>query len=275
MPRNVLWLELPLILSILIVVELGEVLRELRTDVVLDWFVSIAPLIWINASVLVLYAFLRLYRNPGLVPPQPGTSPLRGGSFLVPNFRAIKEGGRSFRRFWLGASIAYAIVFALLQGMIVVDPSGSIDPVSTVLDSPVGYGPGFVWAPTVTFGIVLRPFSIATALALSLLSGVVVALSIRLFAASRRSVAAVPGPLIGFAVACPACFGAPISGLFLAYLAPLASMGGMSAASAFSRMLVISTALLIVTLLLLWVVLSLLSRIAAWDTSGAVQRTPR
>jgi hypothetical protein len=39
-------------------------------------------------------------------------------------------------------------------------------------------------------------------------------------------------------------------------------------------MLVISTALLIVTLLLLWVVLSLLSRIAAWDTSGAVQRTP-
>lgn len=259
MRRSVLWLELPLILAILIFVEFGAVLHELRTDVILDWFVSLAPLIWINVSVLFLYAFLRLYYNPNLVSPSPGTAPSRARVFLIPSFRAIRAGGKTLRRFWVGAAMVYAVVFAFLQGILVVDLSGSIQPVWVVLDSPVGYGPGIVWAPTTTFGIVLRPFSIATALTLSLLSGIVVALSVRLFAASRRAVAAIPSPLLGFAVACPACLGAPVSGLFLAYLSPLASMGGMGAASAFSRMLVISTALLIITLLLLWIVLSLLS----------------
>ena len=274
MRRSVLWLELPLILSILIFIEFGVVLRELRTDVVLDWFVSIAPLIWINASVLTLYTFLRLYYNPNLVPPSFGPSRTRGRVFLAPNFRAIREGGKTLRRLWVGAAIVYAVVFAFFQGMLVIDPSGSIEPISTVLDSPVGYGPGFIWAPTTTFGIVVRPFSVATAFSLSLLSGLVVALSIRLFAVSRRSAAALPGPLVGFAVACPACLGAPISGLFLAYLAPLASMGGMGAASAFSRMLVISTALLIITLMFLWIVLSLLSHLALDGPAAAVRPAP-
>src|SRR3989440_8696839 len=75
MQRSVLWLELPLILAILVFVEFGAVLHELRTDVVLDWFVTLAPLIWINASVLVVYSFLRLYRDPNLVPARPETSP--------------------------------------------------------------------------------------------------------------------------------------------------------------------------------------------------------
>ena len=271
MRRSVLLLELPLILAGLVFVEFGAVLHELRTDVVLDWFVTLAPLIWINASVLVVYSFLRLYRDPNLVPARPETSTIRGQGFLLPNFRAIREGGSALRRSWTAAMIVYALAFAFLQGGLVIDPSGSIEPVSTVLDSPVGYGPGFVWAPTTTFGVVVRPFSVATALALSLLSGIVVALSIRLFVVSRKSVAGLPGPFIGFAVACPACLGAPISGLFLAYLAPLASMGGIGAASAFSRMLVISTALLIFTLLLLWIVLSLLSHMLG-GPSGAVQQ---
>src|SRR6267143_2610903 len=192
MRRSVLWLELPLILSILIFIVFGVVLRELRTDVVLDWFVSIAPLIWINASVLTLYTFLRLYYNPNLVPPSFGPSRTRGRVFLAPNFRAIREGGKTLRRLWVGAAIVYAVVFAFFQGMLVIDPSGSIEPISTVLDSPVGYGPGFIWAPTTTFGIVVRPFSVATAFSLSLLSGLVVALSIRLFAVSRRSAALAP-----------------------------------------------------------------------------------
>src|SRR5438093_8753252 len=54
MRARVVWLEMSLILVALTFAELGEVLRELRTDVVLDWFVSLAPLIWINASAVVL-----------------------------------------------------------------------------------------------------------------------------------------------------------------------------------------------------------------------------
>ena len=171
MRRSVLLLELPLILAGLVFVEFGAVLHELRTDVVLDWFVTLAPLIWINASVLVVYSFLRLYRDPNLVPARPETSTIRGQGFLLPNFRAIREGGSALRRSWTAAMIVYALAFAFLQGVLVIDPSGSIEPVSTVLASPVGYGPGFVWAPTTTFGVVVRPFSVATALALSLLSG--------------------------------------------------------------------------------------------------------
>jgi hypothetical protein len=262
-----------MLLAILFV-EFAAVIRELRTDVVLDWFVSIAPLIWIDASVLVLYAFVRLYRHPELAPAIPSATPLRTMVLLSPNLRALHAGGSRLRRIWTVATIAYGLAYMFLQGMLVFDLSGSIQPVTTILDSPVGYGPGFVWAPTTTFGVVIRPFSVATAVTLSLLSGLVVALAVRLFAATRKAATALPGPLLGFAVTCPACLGAPVSGLFLAYMAPLASMGGMGAASAFSRMLVISTALLIGTLILLWVVLSLLSNMAVDGALSVRQIAP-
>jgi len=44
MRTRIVWLELSLILMVLSFAEFGEVLREIRTDVVLDWFVSLAPL---------------------------------------------------------------------------------------------------------------------------------------------------------------------------------------------------------------------------------------
>src|SRR5947199_5996165 len=68
MRTRIIWLEISLILLALTFAQGGEVLRGLRTDVVLDWFVSLAPLIWINVSMVVLYAFLRLYFNPDVAP---------------------------------------------------------------------------------------------------------------------------------------------------------------------------------------------------------------
>lgn len=263
MRARIVWLELSLILLTLTFAELGEVLRELRTDVVLDWFVSLAPLIWINVSVVVLYAFVRLYRRPDLASLPAGAARPRTSAFLLPNFRALRGGGGGFRRIWAGAAVAYALVYMFLQGMLVVDLSGSIEPIFTPLESAVGYGPGIAWAPTSSIGVQIRPYSVAAAVVLSFLSGLVVALSLRLVTASRRTVTALPGPLLGFAVMCPACVGAPVSGLFLAYAAPFAAMGGLGSASAFSRMLVFSTALLIFTLVLLWIVISLLSNLSA------------
>src|SRR5256885_14984895 len=100
MRRSVLWLELPLILLALLFVEVAAILRELRTDVVLDWFVSIAPLIWIDASILILYAFLRLYRNPDIAPTIPRVTPRRTVGFLRPNLRVLQSSGSRLRRNW-------------------------------------------------------------------------------------------------------------------------------------------------------------------------------
>jgi hypothetical protein len=180
-----------------------------------------------------------------------------------------------FRRIWALSAGVYALAYMFLQGILVADPSGSIEPIFTDLESPIGYGPGIAWAPTSTFGVQIRPYSIAAAVVLSLLSGLVVALSLQVVISRRRAATALPAPLLGLAVMCPACVGAPLSGLFLAYLAPAAGMGGMGAASAFSRMLVISTTLLITTLLLLWIVISVLSRVGLETRPPAVLGVPQ
>src|SRR5256712_1766181 len=266
MRARIVWLEISLILLALAFAEAGEVLRELRTDVVLDWFVTLAPLIWINVSIVVLYAFFRFFLGPDLVPTA-GTVRTGAVSFLVPNFRIIRDRGKTFRSAWGIAALAYALAYALLQGIIVVDLSGSLQPVFVVIESAVGYGPGIAWAPTTTFGIQLRPYSIAAAFALSLLSGLVFALVFRVVAMGRRTGRTLPGPLLGLAVMCPACAGGPVSGLFLAYVAPIAFMGGMGSASAFSRLLGFSTILLVVTLVLLWTVISFITNALLPDVS--------
>src|SRR5439155_27132205 len=100
-------------------------------------------------------------------------------------------------------------------------------------------------APTTTFGVQLRPYSIAAAIALSLLSGLVFALAFQVVTRSRRATRALPGPLLGFAVICPACASGPLSGLFLAYVVPIAFMGGFGWASAVARRLGFFTVLFV------------------------------
>jgi len=265
MRTRIVWLEMSVILLALTFAELGEVLRELRTDVVLDWFISLAPLIWIDASVVVLYAFFRLYFSPRLDAPRAATVPGRAVSFLVPNFRMLRARGGSFRRAWGVAALAYGVVYALLQGIFVVDLSGSLPPVLVVIESAIGYGPGIAWAPTTTFGVQLRPYSVAAAVTLSILSGLVFALALQVVTRSKHSARALPGPLLGFAVMCPACAGGPVSGLFLAYVAPIAFMGGFGSSSAFSRLLGFATLLLVLSLVVLWTVISFISNVLPSD----------
>jgi hypothetical protein len=265
MRTRVVWLELSLILLALTFAEVGEVLRELRTDVVLDWFISLAPLIWINASISVLYAFFRLYFSRGFAPEINETVRSRALPLLVPNFRILRARGGNFRRAWAIAAAAYAVAYALLQGILVVDLSGSLSPVFVVIESAIGYGPGIAWAPTTTFGVQLRPYSVAAAATLSILSGLVFALAFQVVTRSKQAAKALPGPLLGFAVMCPACAGGPVSGLFLAYVAPIAFMGGFGSASAFSRLLGFATLLLVVSLVVLWTVISFISNVLLSD----------
>src|SRR2546428_650434 len=190
MRTRVVWLELSLILLALTFAELGEVLRELRTDVVFDWFVSLAPLIWINVSILVLYAFFRLYFSPSVV--HPTTERARAGAipFLVPNFHILRTGANSFRRAWGIASVAYAVAYALLQGIFVVDLSGSPQPVSAVLEGASASAPGFAWPPTTPFGAHPPPSSVAPAVALSAPPAPVFALPSQVATKSPRAVKA-------------------------------------------------------------------------------------
>ena len=210
---------------------------------------------------MVLYGLGRLYFSSAFAPPAPDASRPRAVSFLVPNFRILRARPNRIRSVWAIASVAYAVAFGFLQGIFVVDLSSSLQPVFVVIESAVGYGPGIAWAPTTTFGVQLRPYSVAAAIALSLLSGLVFALAFQVVTRSRRATRALPAPLLGFAVMCPACASGPLAGLFLAYVAPIAFMGGMGSASAFSRLLGFSTVLLLVTLTLLWILISFLSNV--------------
>src|SRR5437879_12211870 len=68
MRSRIIWLELSILLLALLFAEFGEVLREIRTDVVLDWCITLAPLSWLDVSLVVLYPFLRLCFTPQSVP---------------------------------------------------------------------------------------------------------------------------------------------------------------------------------------------------------------
>jgi hypothetical protein len=259
MRGRVLGAELGVLVTALVFAEMSVVLLELHTDRILDWFVSLVPLIWIDVSSLFLYAFFRLYlsRSQAYAPTDTPWAGVR--KILLPDLRTVRAQGGSFRRTWLVAGLVYALLYGFLQGIFVLDPAGSLQPGFVIIESAIGYGPGLVWAPTATFGIQLRPYSVAAAIVLSLLSGLVVALALQVLASNHRVGRALPGPLLGLAVMCPACAGGPVSGLFLAYVAPLAFMGGMGSASAFSRLLGFSTFLLIATLVLLWSVIAFLT----------------
>jgi hypothetical protein len=262
---RIVWLEVSILLLALLFAEFGEVLHEIRTDVVLDWFVTLVPLIWINASILILYAFFRLYFTPEFVPARTVAAVRSVSTFLVPNTRVLR-GSPHLRKVWAISAIVYAVTYAFLQGVFVVDLSGSLSPMFVVIESAIGYGPGIAWAPTTTFGIQLRPYSVAAAASLSLLSGLVFALAFQVITSTnQRPAKALPGPLLGFAVMCPACAGGPVSGLFFAYVTPIAFMGEMGSASAFSRLLGASTLLLLVTLILSWAMISFLTNVALPD----------
>jgi len=261
MRGRVLGAELAIVLAALLFAETGVILLELRTDRILDWFVSLVPLIWIDVSVLFLYAFFRLYFSARIDSPASEGVWARAIPFLFPNFQVIRARGKRFRRVWFIGVLAYALAYAFLQGIFVVDTSGSLQPVFVVIESAIGYGPGIAWAPTTTFGVQLRPYSLAAAVVLSLFSGLVVALAIQVVSRGQPAAGAFPGPLLGLAVMCPACATGPVSGLFLAYVAPIAFMGGIGSASSFSRLLGFSTILLIASLVLLWSVISFITNL--------------
>ncbi len=257
MQSRLIWAESAAVIMGLVILEIGALLVELRSSVILDWFVSLAPLIWINVSVMFVYALFRHLRASGS--DGRGT---RAAQLLHPDFSSLRRAlaRPTLKLLWVGFGFAYAIGYMLLQGILVVDLTGRLEPVFIILESPVGYGPGLAWSSSAGVALLLRPYTLAAAVALSLLSGLVLTVFAFLVKDGRRSLRPLPGPLAGLGVMCPACFATPAAGLLLAYLAPAAALAGLGTLPLFSATLAISTILLVASLLLLWVTAAWLSR---------------
>ncbi|MEE8198735.1 MAG: hypothetical protein V3R48_03370, partial [Thermoplasmata archaeon] len=220
-----IWWEATALLLALILTQMGLIFLELRTSIVQDWFVTLAPLIWLNASILVLFVFFRQLGSDDFGSSTRSSEAGRLRRLFSPRFGALRQAlrPRSMRIAVVLIATGYGILYAFLQGILVLSPSpiGSLGPL--IIESPLGYGPAFVWAPTQTFGLLLRPYTVAAAVALAVLSGVVLALFLRIAAKDRPVLTSLTGPLAGLAVLCPACFATPVAGLFVAYLAPAAT----------------------------------------------------
>ncbi|MDX1534632.1 MAG: hypothetical protein R3291_03330, partial [Thermoplasmata archaeon] len=159
-------------------------------------------------------------------------------------------------------ALGYGVLYALLQGIIVLAPNAVAPLGPLIIESPIGYGPALVWAPTATFGVLLRPYTVVAAVALAVLSGVVLTLFLRLARTDRPNLASLSGPLAGLAVLCPACFATPVAGLVVAYLAPAVTLVGLGTGAAFAFSLGLATVLLLASLLLLWATAAWLSWLA-------------
>ena len=259
-----IWWEATALLLALVLIEMGLVLLELRTAIVQDWFVTLAPLLWMNASILVLFVFFRQLGSKEVGSRDRGRSEAgRLRSLLQPRFGAIRRALRptSMRIAVLLIALGYGFLYALLQGIIVFAPNTAAPLGPLVLESPLGYGPALVWAPTRTFGVLLRPYTVAAAVTLAILSSVVLALFLRIATRHRPALASLTGPLAGLAVICPACFATPAAGLFVAYLAPAVTLAGLGTGAAFALSLGLATALLLASLILLWATAAWLSRL--------------
>ncbi|MCJ2555131.1 MAG: hypothetical protein LN410_02890 [Candidatus Thermoplasmatota archaeon] len=87
-----IWWEATALLLALLLIEMGLVLLELRTAIVQDWFVTLAPLLWINASILVLFVFFRQLGSKEVGSRDRGRSEAgRLRSLLQPRFGAIRR----------------------------------------------------------------------------------------------------------------------------------------------------------------------------------------
>lgn len=260
MDRRLLLLEASALVGALVLAEMGALFLELRTARILDWFVAMAPLLWVNASAAVLYLFWRGYTA---APGSRGPAARPSDRWIWPDFARLRTAARrrGFRPVWAGVGAAYGLLYMALQGMLIVDFSGGLPPVFAVLESPVGYGPGLAWSLAPSVGLLLRPYAVAALVALASFSGLLVALFAFSLWDRRRRARALSGPLAGLGVLCPACFTTPATGLVVGYVAPAAALVGLGTSSLFSLTLAVATALLLVSLAIMWVALAWLSRL--------------
>ena len=248
-------LDLVMILFILFLWEWIGILNELRYSIITDWSVIIAPLLWINITVPFLYYLLKKLLIQGNS--RVGVKMGRLAKYFQPDFTNLRRiiGLRRVKILWAILFLAYFIIYSYLQGVIVIDPAWRLEPTLVIFQGTVGYGPVIVWSPGGVIGFVFRAYLFSAALTLSFSASLVLTLFLLMFL-SRWSIKRVlPAPLTGFAVLCPTCFTSPAAAIILTFISLTTPI------PIFSILLMASTTLLIISLTLIWIALSLLSRI--------------
>lgn len=252
-----------LYLTVLVLLfQVYSVARDFAIGAILDPWLALFPLVWVDLALVVLlllaHGFLLRSRR---------AAPAGWKSWLVPDFRSLASALRPGPlRLWIvGASTIYLILLLFLQGVLVVDPSGAILPEGTeypyadVFGGPVGWGPKLIWAPNPYFGVLLRPYTVASATLLAVLGGLGLGIVAHGWGRDRGlRVRNLTGTLSGAMVVCPACAASPLSAfLFSSFMAGAA---GGAAGSTLGPFLALTTTLLIASVVAMWIGLARVSR---------------
>jgi len=242
---------------ILILLEAIAILIDLSNTYIYDWIPILLPLLWINVSIIAIYSFFR-----SLVEGRTPTSRGRYSRLLNPDFKNLKFlfRNKGFKALFIGIAIAYFIIYAYLQGMITLDFSGGITPRVSVLPTIFGYGPVVIIAPTNYIEIFISPYIFTAALAISILSATVISMTISTLASFERVKKVLPTPIIGFAVVCPTCVLSPATAILTSLFSIGSSIIAVSIPT-YTLLFTVSTILLLLTLIMLWVSISMMSRI--------------
>jgi len=242
--------------------------QGILAGVILDPWLAAVPVLWFDITLIGLLLFLW-----GLSFGGPPTARSRPRAWFAPEYPAIRTALRSaaLRSWILGAGAAYAVLLMVVTGIIVVDPTGGAPsgasgyPFFEIFDAPLGWGPKLAWAPNPYFVLIVRPFTAGITALLAVLAGFGIGLvgyawrSARSSSEKGRSAA---GATAGLLVLCPACAAPPTVALFAGLLTPAAAGQTVAGAGlAIGPTLAFSTAMLVLSVVLLWAGIARTSRV--------------
>ena len=259
--HTLIWREIDTLSLILFLISFEAIalLYDLRTSIIYDWTPIIFPFIWINTSILFTYLLLKyLYLKRESASWNEGNRYMR---YLSPDFRnlSIILSNRKVRVLLFIAAISYFTIYSYLQGMLLIDLGGGIETRFSIVYTLFGYGPVIIYAPTKFLAIVVNPYLLSAAIALSIYSGLSITLLIVLITSLKKVKKILPAPLLGLSVVCPTCILSPATAFFISTLS-ISSAIFTGSLPLQNLLYILSTILLISTLTLLWISISILSK---------------
>ena len=241
-----------------------EIAGELSVGTISDVWFAIFPVLWLDVAIVVLFLLSWGLLSARLRPPRSPRTLAGWRRWIIPDFQAIRGALDSAKlRTWiLGVATAYAILLMILQRTVVVDPGGALAPEGAsypfveVFGGPMGWGPKLVLVPNPYFGVLLRPYTVAATILLSVLAG----FGMGLMGYRRRAARGAPGSVRraaaaagGLLVMCPVCAGSPVLALLSGLLTPAAAAGGVASSGLLvGPLMAFSTAMLGVSTLMMW-----------------------
>ena len=250
--------------------QIAEILRDAMAGRIVNPFLALFPVLWLDLALVVLLVLAWGLSFGGTPATQhPGRPSWR--SWFMPDFETLRRALAApvVRHHVMIIGAVYALVLMLLQGVIVVDFDGAHVPQSTTFPyvdasgGPPGWGPRLLWAPNPYVAVLLRPYTVAVTVLLSVLGGLglgLVASNWRARRSGPRRLRNVAGAVTGVLVVCPACAASPAFAFLSGLVAPAAGGGAALASFQIGRLVAFSTGMLVVSAFALWIGLARISR---------------